>query len=127
MTTKMTSEYERLGGSLPQELEWMVRQYSWPKYRKPLSKHTLVRLNNGIRQNQCDEITQFETLKKWLWELTEAEYGGWVAWREAMITEFGEEVDFAELELGLDREVKNTLKLWWDGKLEINPFEIWEV
>jgi hypothetical protein len=44
-----------------------------------------------------------------------------------MITEFGEGVDFAELELGLDREVKNTLKLWWDGKLEINPFEIWEV
>lgn len=119
----MTSEYERLAGHLPEEIEWQIRQLSWPKYRKPLNKQILVRLNNGIRQNQCDEVTQYETLKKWVWEITEAEYGGWVGWYEAMMEEYGPEVDFAEFELGLEREVKNMLKLLWDGKVDVN---IWK-
>ena len=47
----MTSEYVRLGGQFPEEIEWQIRQFSWPKYRKPLNKETLIRLNNGIRQD----------------------------------------------------------------------------
>ena len=122
----MISEYERLGGYFPEDIEWQIREFALPKYRKPLNKQILVRLTNGIRQNLCDEITQFETLKRWIWDITEAEYGGWLGWREAMIDQYGMDIDFAELELGLEREVKNTLKLWWDGKLERNPFHFYK-
>lgn len=34
--TNMTTEYQRLGGRFPEEIEWQIRQLSWPKYRKPL-------------------------------------------------------------------------------------------
>jgi len=85
----MISEYERLGGHFPEDIEWQIREFALPKYRKPLNKQILVRLTNGIRQNLCDEITQFETLKRWIWDITEAEYGGWLGWREAMIDQYG--------------------------------------
>tara|TARA_B100001094_G_scaffold332406_1_gene404308 strand:+ start:201 stop:578 length:378 start_codon:yes stop_codon:yes gene_type:complete len=114
----MISEYERLGGHFPEEIEWQIREFALPKYRKPLNKQTLIRLNSGIRQNQCDEVTQYETLKKWIWHREEAEYGGWLGWYEAMVEEYGPDVDFAEFEVGLEREVKNTLNLLWNDKLD---------
>ena len=116
----MTSEYVRLGGQFPEEIEWQIRQFSWPKYRKPLNKETSIRLNNGIRQDLCDEFNQFETLKQQIWILTEYKYGGWLGWYETMIEEYGADVDFAEIELLIEREIKHLLNLWWDGKMKYN-------
>ena len=33
----MTTEYQRLGGRLPEEIEWQIREFYLPKHRKPLS------------------------------------------------------------------------------------------
>jgi len=32
----MTTEYQRLGGRLPEEIEWQIREFYLPKYRKPM-------------------------------------------------------------------------------------------
>ncbi len=32
----MTSEYERLGGTLPQDLQAIVKEYARPRYMKPI-------------------------------------------------------------------------------------------
>ncbi len=121
----MTTEYQRLGGRLPEEIEWQIREFYLPKYRKPLNKHLTANLNNTKLQYQCDETNQLDTLLKWAWVQTEAEYGGWLAWSEAMIDQYGDDIDLAEFELGLEREAENMLRLWRDGKVDSIIWNYW--
>tara|TARA_B100000073_G_scaffold347635_1_gene362630 strand:+ start:320 stop:706 length:387 start_codon:yes stop_codon:yes gene_type:complete len=109
VNNKMTSEYQRLGGRLPEEIEWEIRQLSLPKYRKPLNKYTLVRLNNGIRQNQCHEYTQHDTLIKWIVKQTTAYYRDILIWDDNMMDEYGAYL----------------LSLWWNNKLTLNIWKLW--
>jgi len=42
-----------------------------------------------------------------------------------MIDQYGDDIDLAEFELGMEREAENMLRLWRDGKVDSVIWNYW--
>ena len=49
----MTTEYQRLGGHLPHEIEALVKEYAQPRYRKPLPPNLQADINAVSKTHRC--------------------------------------------------------------------------
>jgi len=96
------SEFSRMGSRFPLELENLIKEYSMPRYRKPLRPDLRLQLDNNTLQTGCqewDQINVFARMKLNVLENME----GWTEigdqerlflWRECLMTtgdEFAEE------------------------------------
>lgn len=70
------SEFTRLGGKLPDELEVIVKEFAMPRYRKPLKSDIISQLNNKQISSMCEEWDEYYLSALVIFAMNESE--GWL-------------------------------------------------